>query len=426
MDDGIELQWEQKHMLREIPTIRLIENLDKQYGDSSFPNLLIHGDNLLILHSLFDTFSNQMQCIYIDPPYNTGGNFEHYSDNVNHAQWLSFMRQRLLLLKAFLAETGLICVQIDDNEMAYLQIVMDEIFGRDHRVNTICVNMSNMSGPKVNSAIMGKRFPKIKEYILIYAKNKEKYELQIPKRKKEKWDKEYNHIIPEFTKLDYEALQSNRLELLSGLSGYRLLSLKSFMDELGIDKDDDVWKEENSFRIVASKPNKALLQRAKKQKFDEPLAIVQTSQGINKLVKTDFNRKTKTARIELVFAKSNEKVYFGDHWDDIVTIGGVAQEGGPSFPSGKKPEKLIHRILEATTKPNDWVMDVFLGSGTTAAVAHKMQRRWIGIELGEQVYSHCLTRLQAVIDGEQSGISNIVDWKGGGGFRFFESENGTF
>ena len=138
------------------------------------------------------------------------------------------------------------------------------------------------------------------------------------------------------------------------------------------------------------------------------------------LYRTTYNREAKQPRVQILFAEDNMSYHPGDFWSDIKTTGGVAKEGGAVFPNGKKPEKLIQRIIEISTDKDDWVLDCFLGSGTTAAVAHKLQRKWIGIEKGQQIYTHCQPRIRAVIEGEQSGISQEISWTGGGGFRFLK------
>ena len=383
-------------------------------------NLLIHGDNLLALRALLAAgYGGKVKCIYIDPPYNTGSAFEHYDDNVEHSLWLSLMKQRLELLRELLCEDGVLFSQIDDSEMPYLTILLDEIFQRANRINIICVNMSNASGVKITSAKQGARFPKIKEYVLLYVKDKKHYRLSIPKIGKEKWDDEYNLIIPEFTEELLEEYSNGELRP-EKVSKLTLQSLKSFMSENHIEDSTD-WKSDNAYRIFASKPNPTLLSTAKEIVFNGQVGLIPNASGTLKLIKTDFNRSTKTARIELVSAATNGSFFLGDHWNDIVTTGGVAQEGQVEFPNGKKPEKLLHRIIACATAPGDLVLDSFLGSGTTAAVAHKMARRWIGIELGDHAYSHCATRLQRVIDGtDKGGISKAVGWQGGGGYRFFE------
>ena len=408
-------------ILIENPTLSYKSQSRDLFSGATYDNMLIHGDNLMALKSLEMQYSSKVKLIYIDPPYNTGSAFEHYNDNLEHSIWLSLMMPRLEILKKLLSDDGVLFVQIDDNELAYLTVLLDEIFGRSNHINTIVVNMSNLSGVKINSAILGKRFPKIKEYILMYAKNKDKYKLSIPKISKEKWDSEYNMIIPELKYEDYTCISQYGIETIkSKIENCTLISLNEYMKQNNIENSDE-WKHKNSYRIVASKPNTALLNIAKSQTFNNPLAILKTSQGLYKIIKTDFNRNTKTARIELVFAADNSEVFLGDQWSDIVTTGGVGQEGGGDFPNGKKPEKLIHRIIETVTVKGDIVLDSFLGSGTTAAVAHKMERKWIGIELGNHAYTHSKKRLDSVISGtDLTGITKQVNWKGGGGYRFYE------
>lgn len=420
MKQRLELTWIGKGEEDVLEPRILIENPEYSYGDPDTGNLLIHGDNLLALRSLVASgYAGKVKCIYIDPPYNTGSAFEHYDDNVEHSIWLSLMKQRLELLRDLLADDGVIFVQIDDSEMPYLSVIMDEIFGRNNRINTICVNMSNASGVKITAAIRGARFPKIKEYVLLYVRNRDKYRLNIPKVQKENWDPEYNLIIPAFTTKHLQAYSEGVLEL-KDIANLSICSLKQYMRDHDIE-DSLEWKQDNAFRIFASKPNAALLKRATEFEFETDIALVPNASGDQKLIKTDFNRNTKTARIELVSAEINGSTYLGDHWEDIVTTGGVALEGAVSFPNGKKPEKLIHRIIQCATQPGDLVLDSFLGSGTTAAVAHKMGRRYIGIELGDHAYTHCVPRLKKVIDGtDQGGITASTGWAGGGGFRFCE------
>ena len=420
MSKSIELEWKEKGVEQACEG-SIVST--RRYGDEASENMLIHGDNLHALSALLPKFTQTINCIYIDPPYNTGTTFEHYNDASEHGLWLSFMHQRLKLLKQLLAETGVICVQIDDHEMAYLQLLMDEVFGRHNRINTICVQMSNMSGPKIQWAKQGKRFPKIKEYILMYAADKKKYRLRIPKRRKKQWDPEYNYIIPQWSKEDYLQYIQQDEHTSSQMKQFQLVSLNKFAKQNGIDPSDEDWKFSNAYRICATKPNRALLHSAKTMSFDTPLSYIQTSTGMQKLIRTDFNRKTKTARIELIFAQSTMETFFGDIWDDIATTGGIGTEGGISFPNGKKPERLLHRILSACTAEHDWVLDAFLGSGTTVAVAHKMNRRWIGIEKGEHIYTHCIPRFDLVISGLQDGISKEVGWKGGGGFQLYSVQN---
>ncbi len=387
-------------------------------------NYLIKGNNLIALHSLKKKFAKQVKCIYIDPPYNTGNDSFNYNDNFNHSSWLVFMKNRLEVAREFLSDDGVIFVQCDDNEQAYLKVLMDEIFGRENFVNCIVCEMSNESGNKIQHAIQGKKFPKVKEYILVYAKNKENVCLTIPKVQKRKWDKEYNIIIPTLSKyisntIDTLIASNNEKELNEILSCHRLMPLSQYLQNNNINEQDQ-WKFENSYRIFASKPNIALRDKAITLHFNSQIYALKNSHENIKIIRTDFNRNTDTARIELVSAKNNQSVFLSDIWKKIVTTGGVAQEGGVILKNGKKPEHLLEIILRLATKENDLVLDFFAGSGTTCAVAHKMKRRYIGIEQMDYIETITKERLKKVIEGEQGGISKKYDFKGGGSFVYAE------
>ncbi|GAA8886736.1 hypothetical protein HpSIM16_10670 [Helicobacter pylori] len=318
----------------------------------------------------------------------------------------------------------MIFVQCDDNEQAYLKVLMDEIFLRENFVNCIVCEMSNESGNKIQHAIQGKKFPKVKEYILVYAKNKENVCLTIPKVQKRKWDKEYNIIIPTLSEyisntIDTLIASNNEKELNEILSCHRLMPLSQYLQNNNI-KEQDEWKFENSYRIFASKPNIALRDKAITLHFNSQIYALKNSHENVKIIRTDFNRNTDTARIELVSAKNNQSVFLSDIWKKIVTTGGVAQEGGVILKNGKKPEHLLEIILMSATNENDLVLDFFAGSGTTCAVAHKMKRRYIGIEQMDYIETITKERLKKVIEGEQGGISKKCDFKGGGSFVYAE------
>lgn len=417
----LELTWVGKYEEEKLEPRILIEDKSKSYGDSDTENMLIHGDNLLALKALERDYSGKIKCIYIDPPYNTGSAFEHYDDDVEHSIWLSLMYQRLTLLKNLLSDDGYIFVQIDDNEQAYLAILMDEIFGRKNHVNTICVNMNSLSGVKMTHVINGKRFPAQKEYILLYKKGISFGPLHIEKLHKETWDKEYNLIIPELTSELFESFFEMEDELVNKyLKNMTLMSLVDFSKKNGVELTDE-WKWDNAYRIFGSKSNRPLAKRVHDYNYEQVIFCYTNQDGNKRFFRTDFNRDARDPRIELVQAEANSSVFLSDNWVDISNDGGVAQEGGVSFPKGKKPEKIIERVLKCATQKGDLVLDSFLGSGTTAAVAHKMERKWIGIEMGNQIYSHCKKRLDDVIEGvDKAGISGILGWQGGGGYKFYE------
>ena len=389
-------------------------------------NLIIKGNNLLALYSLLPRYKGQIKLMYWDILYNTQNDKVPYNDSFKHSSWLVMMKNRLEIARHLLKENGVICLQCDDNEQAYLQVLCDEIFGRENRINTISVNMSNMSGQKVNNAINGKRFPKLKEYILIYAKEKQNVILTIPKIAKDSWDKEYNKIIPEWTMKDFELFDTDIINANNILKSYSLMSLEEYAKRNKIDLTD-AWKWENAYRIFATKPNSALLKIAKECNFDHSIAFVKNASQDNKLIITEFNKETSTARLELVSAYKNQSVYLGDSWTDIVTVGGVAQEGNVVLQNGKKPEKLINRIIHSCSNENDIVLDAYLGSGTTAAVCHKVGRRYIGIEQLNSHFDMAITRLKGVINGDTTGISKSVNWLGGGSFVSCElAENSQY
>jgi adenine-specific DNA-methyltransferase len=388
-------------------------------------NLIIKGNNLLALHTLKKEFAGKVKLIYIDPPYNTGNDSFKYNDSFNHSTWLTFMKNRLEVAKQLLKDEGVIFVQCDDNEQAYLKLLMDDVFGKENFINSIIPEMSNLSGNKIEHAIQGRKFPKIKEYIILYSKNKNNYKLQIPKQSKNEWDSEYNIILPELTENNYyyiqELIAENNLSQLNELlSNFKIESLSEYIKKNNIIDTDNKWKFKNSYRILASKPNTAIRNKALKNIYNQQIISLNNTRGDLKIIRTDFNKDTETARIELVFAKNNLEVFYGDIWFNIITTGGVAQEGGVVLKNGKKPEQLLEIVIKSSTNENDIVLDYHLGSGTTCAVAHKMNRQYIGIEQLDYSDNDSLVRLQNVINGDQSGISKSFNWQGGGSFVYLE------
>lgn len=360
-------------------------------------NMLIHGDNLLALRALEENFAGAVKCIYIDPPYNTGSAFEHYDDNIEHSIWLSLMHKRLLFLYGLLTEGGSMWIQIDDNEVGYLIALCDEIFGRGNRVNIIAVKMSEVSGVKM--AHVGKRLPKVKEFILVYKKgNFTVNPVRIKKSANlDAYLKYYNSIITNFA---------------SPCEEWVIEKVEKVMEREGIAINPDSvrdYKIRNAERVVYRTNNKSFT----KLSFDDEIKTrrIISSTGIEYIW---WEGK------QMLFLSDYIEEYLGDLWLDISTIN-LNKEGNVDFANSKKPEKLIERVLTIASNPGDLVLDSFLGSGTTAAVAHKMNRRWIGIELGNHAYTHSFERMKSVVDGsDQGGISKAIDWQGGGGFKFYE------
>lgn len=391
-------------------------------------NLIIKGNNLLALHSLKKRFAGKVKLIYIDPPYNTGNDSFLYNDSFNHSTWLSFMKNRLKIAKELLRENGVIFVQCDDNEQAYLKVLMDELFGKDKFVSCITVKMAEPTGVKMAHAEI--RFPKIKEYLLFYKNKVFKFE-NIDKTQKDKWDSEYKFFLENLTIEERNSLkeiqsknENNREDLsiaIKLLSRAKIVSVSNKLNDLKIPKNkQDEWKFENAWRIIQTVSSDSIRNFVKSLKAIPPQDI---GVGLSKENKIFFyNTKANlnaAGRIRVTFADDFLNVNPCDFWQDIKTTG-IAKEGNVALKYGKKPEKLIYRIIYMTTKKNELVLDFQLGSGTTCAVAHKMGRQYIGIEQLDYGENDSIVRLKNVINGEQTGISKVENWQGGGDFVYCE------
>lgn len=430
----LELTWIGKDIRPRLEPRILIEEPELSYhakarrdGDI-FDNLLIHGDNLLALKALEQEYAGTVKCIYIDPPFNIDAATPYYDDGLAHSEWLSLMRPRLELLRNLLCSDGLIFVQIDDEEVAYLTVLMDEVFGRQNRQNIVAVKMSEATGVKMSHA--RKRFPKTKEFILVYKKDAPPSltPIRIPL---EAWNTEYKEILLGASESQVEELKELMEESPSSetdvslanaiLNGVKIQSLSAYFRENGtVSGEQDEFRWDNAWRIVQAVGAGSLKERAIRARVvGQDLSAVLSAQKKLYIFKTDFEQSSRDPRIRVIFADKYLQYNPGDFWTDIKTTGGVGQEGGVHFPKGKKPEQLLRRIIGTCTVPGDLVLDSFAGSGTTGAVAHKMGRRWIMVELGEHAKTHIVPRLQRVIDGtDKSGVTEATGWKGGGGYRF--------
>lgn len=402
-------------------------NKEKSKNWDATENLYIEGDNLEVLKLLQKSYAGKVDVIYIDPPYNTGNDFVYQDDFQNnienylkltnqldeagnkfttnvessgrfHTDWLNMMLPRLILAKNLLSDSGIIFISIDDNELFQLKLLCDQVFGENNFINNIIVQMSNMSGPKVNHAINGLRYPKLKESLLVYVKNRKDYKLEIPKYKKDTWDREYNLIIPDFEKDTFDSLLNMDISKANKIiKNMDLQSLNDYMISNDIKRNDIDWLNDNAYRIFASKPNTSLLNNNKNIDFKQSIYLVKNNSGDSKLIKTDFNRGTKTARIELVSAERNNSIYYGDIWTDISTVGGVGQEGGVEFKNGKKPLQLIKRIIESHPNENALVLDFFSGSGTTGQAVMELNQ----VDQGDR--SFILVQLpEIILEGSSS------------------------
>lgn len=449
MANRLELMWYGKGDPIRIEPRLLIENteLSNTSEDSDTENMLIHGDNLLALKALEKDFAGQIKCIYIDPPYNTGSAFEHYDDNIEHSIWLRLMGQRLEILRNLLSEDGTIWIQIDDEEQAYLKVLCDEIFGRNNFINMISVNMKNVAGASGGGE--DKRLKKNCEFILAYAK---KYAVMPMFNSPYKYT-EMSELIQQYIdegrswKYTTVLVDSGEKEYIgSTLDGdgneikvYARKKLNTMSINQIARRDGITLKEAykkygiNIFRTT----NAQTSIRTRVMAFRKENSITESVLSIEYIPKTGKNRGVVYEQFykddicnlfvwlrdtsEVIDGELYKKETQGTLWDYTGQMKNLTKEGNVVFPNGKKPEALIQRIFDMTTKQGDIVLDSFLGSGTTAAVAHKMGRRYIGIEMGEHAYTHCKVRLDKVIAGEdQGGVTKSVDWQGGGGYRFYE------
>lgn len=375
-------------------------------------NLIIKGNNLIVLHSLKKRFAGKVKLIYIDPPYNTGNDSFKYNDKFNHSTWLTFMKNRLEIAKTLLADDGVLFVHCDYNEDGYLRVLLDEIFTEDNFVANITVRSNSISGNKTQHK--EKTILKNKDTILVYKKNSLKINPQYTT--KQKWDTHYNAIlISEDGKLKPKKLLEHLIE-------HKVLNPKEKITEnsWGNEKFRNFCIENMNFiyRIVNS-ISESLKQESLKQKDtvivknnDGDITYALNGKRLSTLNKTILNMNGKMELVQLL----------GDLWGDI-DFQNTQNEGGVSFPTGKKPEALLRRIIDMTTKEGDVVLDYHLGSGTTAAVAHKMNRQYIGIEQMSYIETLAVERLKKVIEGERGGISKAVSWTGGGSFVYAELKN---
>ena len=414
MGNKLELTWVGKYENEEIEPRILIEDKEKSYGDKNTGNMLIHGDNLLALKALEREYSGKIKCIYIDPPFNTGAAFEHYDDNLEHSIWLNLMRKRLMILRNLLADNGVILVHLDDEELHYLKIIMDEIFGRNKFVSSITVQSSTPSGTKL--AHKNKTILKTKDTILVYKKT-DNLEIE-PQYMPLNQLTNFNSF---FEVIDDDKEIYNIKSLKEVLVEKEIINSKDRITDIKLDSNPKFEEfclkyRNNIFRRQPSMPED--IKKFSKQNPDKIIKYIHNGEKF--YAQNGYRFAFLNGSIKEVEGKEMVAQLVCDLWTDI-SFHGTQYEGNNSFPAGKKPERLIMRVLKMFTKEGDFVLDSFLGSGTTAAVANKMKRKWIGIEMGEQCYTHCKKRIDWIIDGnDKNAVSTLNDYNGGGGYKFFE------
>ena len=357
-----------------------------------FDNRLIFGDNLLALKALEQEFTGKVKCVFIDPPYNTGSAFTHYDDGVEHSIWLSLMRDRLEIIRRLLAEDGSLWITIDDNECHYLKVLCDEVFGRGNFVANV---IWQKKYAPANDALW---LSDSHDHILVYARNKDRWRPnKLPRTE------EQNGLYKNADNDPRGAWMSDNYTCAKTADERPNLYYAVRNPNTG----EEIWPKRT--RVWAFD------QAAHQRHIDE------------NMIYWGKDGKNSTPRFKKFLSKlRSEGRVAATVW--LHTEVGHTQDANREQQAFKKsdpfktpkPEKLIHRILTLATEPNDLILDSFAGSGTTGAVAHKMGRRWIMVELGEHCHTHIIPRIKKVIDGEdQGGISKAVDWQGGGGFRYY-------
>lgn len=376
---------------------RLLEHVPAlSFGAADTENMLIQGDNLDALKTLLPFYAGRVKCIYIDPPYNTRSAFEHYDDNLEHAKWLAMMYPRLELLRELLSEDGSIWVSIDDNEGHYLKVVMDEVFGRGNFATTFI--WQKVDSPNDNKVPITPDH----EFVLCYEKRKDAAGFR---------KKSDHSLLDAYSQRDERGrLYRDRLLKKNGKNSLRADRPTMFYELTAPDGTTVVpihddgrearWSHSLSGVEHAHKEGRLIWKQREKDGASVWVPYIreyapESPERPHPTILLD----TKTSRQ----AKAHQRELISDA-EQFDTV---------------KPEQLIQRVFEIATSPGDLVLDSFLGSGTTAAVAHKMGRRYIGIEIGEHAETHCAPRLKKVIEGEQGGISESANWQGGGGFRFY-------
>lgn len=420
----LELTWIGKDEQPQVEPRILLHDPSKDYGNPNAQNMLIHGDNLLALKALEQQFAGQVKCIYIDPPYNTGAAFEHYDDNLEHSTWLNLMYARINILKNLLADDGFFCVQIDDSEGHYLKTLLDEVFGRSNYLTTFYIQVRYPNKTLAEDS----DYQKIIEKCHVYAKernlakiNRPQVEYDISKFKWRIVENEPGEVV---------TLGNKRVEIFKP-GQYEIIEVEPSLTGL-----KETWATGSLARVRASAGEFFELYLSERKNTDG-LGCLYKVEGIGEdglgyryisgpkkitANKGKFYSGIPLKRVEeLKAGKSIKYLPVSNFYDFAGAFGNCRLEGAADFKGGKKPEVLLEMLLNYFTNPGDLVLDSFLGSGTTAAVAHKMHRKYIGIELGNHCYSLCKTRLDRIIDGEdKNGITNSANWQGGGGYKFYE------
>jgi adenine-specific DNA-methyltransferase len=382
----------------------------RSVGDPRSENLLVHGENLEVMRRLLPLgFAGRFRCVYFDPPFNSGRRFAEYDDALEPEAWRAMVRERLEVVRDLLADDGAVFAEIDDTELGSLQREMDDVFGRAQRVSTITVVRSAATGHKaINRGPVN-----VTDFLLVYARNRARWRCNSLTRERAGYDPAYRTWLenPEDDPERWRFVPLARH--VRGVLGRD--ATEAQIARYAIDHSSHVVRFAQPRYEAVSRQARALIDRSRA----EPERVLRLMRSDRRpIVLRGGNRVLHL--IDKVAERDGRRVLvepLTNVWDD-VPFQGIAREGGARFVRNKKPERLLARILSLQTDPGDWVLDPFLGSGTTAAVAHKMGRRWVGVERGDHVHDLCVPRLTRVVSGEdKTGVTRSAAWKGGGGFR---------
>ena len=424
-----------RHFDRDLSDRLLAALSDAGPLDEQLDGLLVHGENFQALHLLQTRYQGQVQCVYIDPPYNTGNDDFLYKDSYEDSSWLSMMQNRLTLAYQLLDKnSGSHAISIDDRELSALLFLLRSV-ALEKAAKTVTVKMAEPTGVKMAHVVRSGGIPKLKEYIVL-AKPSGIQGFHLEKVPKEQWDAEYNLMVTGISHDEVRWLKdiihdSNRTDgdvkiaddLCQRIS---LRPVAEILTENGVPSEQtDSWKRENAWRIVrtvATTASAKTLADEKKRHFPTNCFTVVTSLQRMYVMKAEYEREAEQPRVRILFADDYLNVHPGDFWQDIKTTG-LDNEGGVELISGKKPEKLLKRIIGMASSSGELVCDYFLGSGTTTAVAQKMGRKWLGVESAPFFASLPLKRMKLVLRGEKGGVSEEESWKGGGLFKYIRLES---
>jgi adenine-specific DNA-methyltransferase len=400
-----------------------VKGIEKGVSFSNSDNLVIKGNNLLTISSLLKCYEGKIKCIYIDPPYNTGNDSFGYNDNFKRSTWLTFMLNRLTIAKRLIRKDGFIFIQINYKEMSYLRVLCDEIFGEDNYINTVTVQTATTASFRaINDCPVN-----VSEFILIYSVDKTAKNIN-PVYRPSDYSEDYGSCIENFY-APYD--QWNIVSVDSMIYKQEGVSTwQEFREKYGKD-----WRRRRYGMKAAfcyKNRDRVVSLNTMQKPSREILNCIETSRNNRgRVFAVDFERDKPTYIYNgrtLAFYQKKFRAIDGvespseiltNIWEDISFLS-LGNEGGVDLPNGKKPEKLIKRILELATNEGDIVLDFFAGTGTTGAVAHKMNRKYILCEQMDYIESKTIERLKGVINGDPGGISDIVGWRGGGSFIFCE------